>query len=84
LVAPQRVGMTSRVSNTCRTAGLATGVAALGAAFQRHVATSLEAQLGHPAPRSSRSRPERRRALPPHPRWRALEIRRSGRSPTAR
>ena len=30
-------------------AGLATGVAALGAVFQHHLATTLQAQLGHPA-----------------------------------
>jgi EmrB/QacA subfamily drug resistance transporter len=50
VVAPQRAGMASGISNTCRTAGLATGVAALGAVFQHHLATSLGAQLGHRAP----------------------------------
>lgn len=49
VVPPQRAGMASGISNTCRTAGLATGVAALGAVFQHHLATSLEVQLGHPA-----------------------------------
>ena len=49
LAPPQRAGMASGISNTFRTAGLATGVAALGAIFQHHLATSLEAQLGHPA-----------------------------------
>jgi EmrB/QacA subfamily drug resistance transporter len=50
VVPPQRTGMGSGISNTCRIAGLATGVAALGAVFQHHLATSLGAQLGHPAP----------------------------------
>jgi len=46
---PQRAGMASGISNTFRTGGLATGVAALGVVFQHRLATSLEAQLGHPA-----------------------------------
>ena len=50
VVALQRAGMALGISNTCRTAGLATGLAALGAVFQHRVATSLGAQLGHPAP----------------------------------
>lgn len=45
---PQRAGMASGISNTFRTGGLATGVAALGAIFEHHLATSLGAQLGHP------------------------------------
>lgn len=49
VVSPQRTGMASGISNTCRAAGLATGVAALGAIFQHRLATSLEAQLGRPA-----------------------------------
>ena len=49
VVPPQRAGMASGISNTFRTAGLATGVASLGAIFQHHLATSLQAQLGHPA-----------------------------------
>jgi hypothetical protein len=49
VVPPQRTGMASGISNTFRTAGLATDVAALGAVFQHHLATSLGAQLGHPA-----------------------------------
>ena len=49
VVPPQRAGMASGISNTFRIGGLATGVAALGAIFQHHLATSLEAQLGHPA-----------------------------------
>jgi EmrB/QacA subfamily drug resistance transporter len=51
VVPPQRTGMASGISNTFRTAGLATGVAALGAVFQHHLTTSLAAQLGHPAPK---------------------------------
>ena len=49
VVPPQRAGIASGISNTCRTAGLATGVAALGALFQHRLASSLGAQLGHPA-----------------------------------
>ncbi len=50
VVAPERSGMASGISNTFRIGGLATGVAALGAIFQRQVANSLGDQLGHPAP----------------------------------
>ena len=46
---PQRAGMASGISNTCRVAGLAAGVAILGAVFERQLASSLTAQLGHPA-----------------------------------
>lgn len=49
VVPPQRTGMASGISNTFRIGGLATGVAALGAIFQRHLATSLQAQLGRPS-----------------------------------
>ncbi len=49
VVPPERSGMASGISNTCRIGGLATGVAALGAIFQRHLASSLTAQLGHPS-----------------------------------
>ncbi|MGA9876273.1 MAG: MFS transporter [Solirubrobacteraceae bacterium] len=49
VVPPQRTGMASGISNTFRIGGLATGVAALGAIFQHHLATSLEAELGRPA-----------------------------------
>ena len=49
VVPPQRAGMASGISNTFRIGGVATGVAALGAVFQHHLATSLGAQLGHPA-----------------------------------
>jgi EmrB/QacA subfamily drug resistance transporter len=55
VVPPQRAGIASGVSNTFRTAGLATGVAALGAIFQHHLATSLAAQLGHPAARLAKA-----------------------------
>ena len=46
---PQRTGMASGISNTFRIAGLAAGVAVLGAVFERQLASSLTAQLGHPA-----------------------------------
>jgi EmrB/QacA subfamily drug resistance transporter len=46
---PQRAGMASGISNTFRVAGLAAGVAVLGAAFERQLASSLAAQLGRPA-----------------------------------
>jgi EmrB/QacA subfamily drug resistance transporter len=49
VVPPERTGMASGISNTCRIGGLATGVAALGAIFQSHLSTSLEAQLHRPA-----------------------------------
>jgi EmrB/QacA subfamily drug resistance transporter len=49
VVPPQRTGMASGISNTFRIGGLATGVAALGAIFQHHLATSLTTQLGRPA-----------------------------------
>jgi predicted MFS family arabinose efflux permease len=50
VVAPERSGMASGISNTFRTAGLATGVAALGAIFQREVTSSLTAHLGAAGP----------------------------------
>ncbi len=46
---PQRTGMASGISNTFRIAGLAAGVAVLGAVFERRLASSLATQLGHPA-----------------------------------
>ncbi len=46
---PQRTGMASGISNTFRVAGLAAGVAVLGAVFERQIASSLAARLGHPA-----------------------------------
>lgn len=49
VVPPQRSGMASGISNTFRVAGLATGVALLGAIFQQLIAASLQTSLGHPA-----------------------------------
>ena len=49
VVPPQRSGMASGISNTCRLGGLSAGVAALGALFQHGIASSLRSQLGHPA-----------------------------------
>jgi EmrB/QacA subfamily drug resistance transporter len=46
VVPPQRSGMASGISNTFRIAGLATGVAALGAIFQQRVTTSLSSSVG--------------------------------------
>jgi EmrB/QacA subfamily drug resistance transporter len=46
VVPPQRSGMASGMSNTFRIAGLATGVAALGAIFQQRVTTSLSSSVG--------------------------------------
>ena len=48
VVPPQRSGMASGISNTFRIAGLATGVALLGAIFQQVIAGSLDTTLGHP------------------------------------
>ena len=47
VVDPARVGMASGISNTCRVAGLAVGVAALGVLLQHRIGTSLAA-AGHP------------------------------------
>ncbi len=55
VVPPQRAGMASGISNTFRTGGLAAGVAALGAVFQHHLASSLRTQLGHPATRLAKA-----------------------------
>ncbi|HUO48190.1 MAG TPA: MFS transporter [Acidimicrobiales bacterium] len=49
VVPPQRSGMASGISNTFRIAGLATGVAALGALFQDRLTASLSKALGRPA-----------------------------------
>jgi EmrB/QacA subfamily drug resistance transporter len=49
VVPPQRSGMASGISNTFRIAGLATGIAALGAIFQERITSSLTAASGHPA-----------------------------------
>ena len=46
VVAPERSGMASGISNTFRIGGLAVGVAALGAIFEHRIATSLQASLG--------------------------------------
>ncbi len=51
VVAPERSGMASGISNTFRIGGLATGVAALGAVFQSRVETSLPSDLGAPVSR---------------------------------
>jgi len=39
VVPPARAGMASGINNTCRQAGIATGIAALGAIFQHEVST---------------------------------------------
>ncbi|HLG68177.1 MAG TPA: MFS transporter [Acidimicrobiales bacterium] len=49
VVDPRRSGMASGISNTFRIGGLAAGVAALGAVFERRITTSLGATLGHSA-----------------------------------
>jgi EmrB/QacA subfamily drug resistance transporter len=49
VVPPERTGMASGISNTCRITGIALGVAALGAFFERQLATSLQAELGQPS-----------------------------------
>ncbi len=49
VVAPQRSGMASGISNTFRIGGVATGVAALGAVFQSRLESSLHGLLGHPS-----------------------------------
>jgi EmrB/QacA subfamily drug resistance transporter len=46
IVPPERSGMASGISNTFRVAGLATGVAALGAIFQERITSSLSATVG--------------------------------------
>ena len=53
VVAPERSGMASGISNTFRTGGLAIGVAALGALFERKVASSLAVAYHHPVPKVS-------------------------------
>jgi hypothetical protein len=45
-VDPGRTGMASGFNNTCRLAGVAIGVAALGAVLERSIATSLAPSLG--------------------------------------
>ena len=51
VVPPQRAGMASGINNTFRVGGIAVGVAALGAAFEHHLTTSLSGQLGNPSAR---------------------------------
>jgi len=46
VVPAERSGMASGISNTFRIAGLATGVAALGAIFQQRITASLSARVG--------------------------------------
>ncbi len=50
VVHPARTGMASGISNTMRIAGLATGIAAIGAAFQDRISSGLTAVL-HTVPR---------------------------------
>ncbi|HLW96997.1 MAG TPA: MFS transporter [Solirubrobacteraceae bacterium] len=47
VVAPSRTGMASGISNTFRIAGLATGVAAIGAIFKERISSSLAASVPH-------------------------------------
>jgi hypothetical protein len=46
VVPPERSGMASGISNTFRIAGMATGVAALGAIFQQRIIRSLSSSVG--------------------------------------
>jgi EmrB/QacA subfamily drug resistance transporter len=50
VVAPQRAGMASGISNTFRTGGLAIGVAAFGALFERKVSSALAVTYHHQVP----------------------------------
>ncbi len=50
VVPPERSGMASGISNTFRLGGVATGVAALGAIFQVHLAATLHGLVGKPVP----------------------------------
>jgi Major Facilitator Superfamily len=54
MVAPQRSGMASGISNTFRLGGVATGVAALGAVFQDRLQSTLHSVAGHQAPTLAR------------------------------
>lgn len=56
VVEPQRSGMASGISNTCRIGGLATGVAALGAIFQSRLQSSLSTHASLPLPASALAR----------------------------
>jgi EmrB/QacA subfamily drug resistance transporter len=55
VVPPERSGMASGISNTFRIAGLATGVAALGAIFQQRITSSLSAGSVPDAPALGRA-----------------------------
>lgn len=72
VVPPQRSGMASGISNTFRVAGLATGVAALGAVFESRITTSLRPDYPTLAPRlgsavASGGVRAARQTLPGHP-----------------
>ena len=49
VVAPERAGMASGISNTFRIGGVATGVAALGAIFQQKIQATMQPIVGHQA-----------------------------------
>jgi len=55
VVPPERSGMASGISNTFRIAGLATGVAALGAVFEQRIARSLHTLTGRQQPALARA-----------------------------
>jgi predicted MFS family arabinose efflux permease len=55
VVPPQRAGMGSGINNTFRIGGVATGVAALGAVFQRRIQSTLHVLVGHQAPSLARA-----------------------------
>ncbi len=72
VVHPQRSGMASGISNTFRVAGLATGLAALGAIFQSRITSSLRPDYKTLAPRlgsavASGGVSAAQQALPGHP-----------------
>ena len=46
VVPPQRSGVASGISNTCRLGGVSAGVAVLGALFQHGISSSLPAHVG--------------------------------------
>ncbi|MFN2616909.1 MAG: MFS transporter [Thermoleophilaceae bacterium] len=49
VVHPARSGMASGFNNTCRLAGVATGIAGLGAVFEHRIATTLAERMPHAA-----------------------------------
>jgi MFS family permease len=57
-VAPAMAGVGSGVNNTARQAGVAAGVAALGAVFQSRVATLMSDRLAHAGPQLAARRHE--------------------------